>query len=226
MTKVFVVEDMESIRKLIVYALKSSGYEAEGFEDNDEFSKAIEKELPDLVILDIMLPEVSGIEILTGLKNNFNSKDIPVIMLTAKSSEIDKVSALDLGADDYITKPFGVMELIARVRAVLRRAKKESNTSEISYEGIVLNDDLRKVFVDGEETVLTYKEYELLKYMLQNKKIVLSREKIMQNVWGFDFEGESRTVDMHIKTLRDKLGAKDYLIKTVRGVGYKIDSGE
>lgn len=226
MTKVFVVEDMESIRKLIVYALNSSGYEAEGFEDDSEFSKAIERELPDLVILDIMLPEVSGIEILTGLKNNFNTKDIPVIMLTAKSSEIDKVSALDLGADDYITKPFGVMELIARVRAVLRRAKKESNTSEISYEGIVLNDDLRKVFVDGEETVLTYKEYELLKYMLQNKKIVLSREKIMQNVWGFDFEGESRTVDMHIKTLRDKLGAKDYLIKTVRGVGYKIDSGE
>lgn len=226
MTKVFVVEDMESIRKLIVYALNSSGYEAEGFEDDSEFSKAIERELPDLVILDIMLPEVSGIEILTGLKNNFNSKDIPVIMLTAKSSEIDKVSALDLGADDYITKPFGVMELIARVRAVLRRAKKESNTSEISYVGIVLKDDLRKVFVDGEETVLTYKEYELLKYMLQNKKIVLSREKIMQNVWGFDFEGESRTVDMHIKTLRDKLGAKDYLIKTVRGVGYKIDSGE
>lgn len=226
MTKVFVVEDMESIRKLIVYALNSSGYEAEGFEDDSEFSKAIERELPDLVILDIMLPEVSGIEILTGLKNNFNTKDIPVIMLTAKSSEIDKVSALDLGADDYITKPFGVMELIARVRAVLRRAKKESNTSEISFEGIVLKDDLRKVFVDGEETVLTYKEYELLKYMLQNKKIVLSREKIMQNVWGFDFEGESRTVDMHIKTLRDKLGAKDYLIKTVRGVGYKIDSGE
>lgn len=226
MTKVFVVEDMESIKKLIVYALNSSGYEAEGFEDDSEFSKAIERELPDLVILDIMLPEVSGIEILTGLKNNFNTKDIPVIMLTAKSSEIDKVSALDLGADDYITKPFGVMELIARVRAVLRRAKKESNTSEISYEGIVLNDGLRKVFVDGEETVLTYKEYELLKYMLQNKKIVLSREKIMQNVWGFDFEGESRTVDMHIKTLRDKLGPKDYLIKTVRGVGYKIDSGE
>lgn len=226
MTKVFVVEDMESIRKLIVYALKSSVYEAEGFEDNEGFSKALQSELPDLVILDIMLPEVSGIEILTGLKNNFNTKDIPVIMLTAKSSEIDKVSALDLGADDYITKPFGVMELIARVRAVLRRAKKESNTSEIAYEGIVLNDDLRKVFVDGEETILTYKEYELLKYMLQNKKIVLSREKIMQNVWGFDFEGESRTVDMHIKTLRDKLGAKDYLIKTVRGVGYKIDSGE
>lgn len=226
MTKVFVVEDMESIRKLIVYALKSSGYEAEGFEDDSEFSKAIERELPDLVILDIMLPEVSGIEILSRLKNNFNSKDIPVIMLTAKSSEIDKVSALDLGADDYITKPFGVMELIARVRAVLRRAKKESADSEIAYEGIVLKDDLRKVFVDGEETVLTYKEYELLKYMLQNKKIVLSREKIMQNVWGFDFEGESRTVDMHIKTLRDKLGPKDYLIKTVRGVGYKIDSGE
>lgn len=226
MTKVFVVEDMESIRKLIVYALNSSGYEAEGFEDDSEFSKAIERELPDLVILDIMLPEVSGIEILSRLKNNFNTKDIPVIMLTAKSSEIDKVSALDLGADDYITKPFGVMELIARVRAVLRRAKKESNTSEISFEGIVLKDDLRKVFVEGEETVLTYKEYELLKYMLQNKKIVLSREKIMQNVWGFDFEGESRTVDMHIKTLRDKLGPKDYLIKTVRGVGYKIDSGE
>lgn len=226
MTKVFVVEDMESIRKLIVYALKSSGYEAEGFEDDSEFSKAIERELPDLVILDIMLPEVSGIEILSRLKNNFNSKDIPVIMLTAKSSEIDKVSALDLGADDYITKPFGVMELIARVRAVLRRAKKESADSEIAYEGIVLKDDLRKVYVEGEETVLTYKEYELLKYMLQNKKIVLSREKIMQNVWGFDFEGESRTVDMHIKTLRDKLGSKDYLIKTVRGVGYKIDSGE
>lgn len=226
MSKVFVVEDMESIRKLIVYALKSSNYEAMGFENAEEFFNEIEKELPDLVILDIMLPEISGIEILGKLKNNFNTKDIPVIMLTAKSSEIDKVSALDQGADDYITKPFGVMELIARVRAVLRRSNKESSTNEISYEGIVLKDDLRKVFVDGEEVNLTYKEYELLKYMLQNKKIVLSREKIMQNVWGFDFEGESRTVDMHIKTLRDKIGSKDYLIKTVRGVGYKIDSGE
>lgn len=226
MSKVFVVEDMESIRKLIVYALKSSNYEAMGFENAEEFFNQIEKELPDLVILDIMLPEISGIEILGKLKNNFNTKDIPVIMLTAKSSEIDKVSALDQGADDYITKPFGVMELIARVRAVLRRSNKESSTNEISYEGIVLKDDLRKVFVDGKEVNLTYKEYELLKYMLQNKKIVLSREKIMQNVWGFDFEGESRTVDMHIKTLRDKIGSKDYLIKTVRGVGYKIDSGE
>ena len=224
MQRIFCVEDDESIRELILYALKSGGYEATGFENGEEMWKEIKENVPDLILLDIMLPSENGFAILKKLKEKIDLKSIPVIMLTAKTSEVDKVRGLDLGADDYISKPFGVMELLSRIRAVLRRSGND-NESNLSIAGISINSEKRKVTVNGNDCVLTFKEFELLHYLIKNNGIVLSREKILSKIWGFDFEGESRTVDMHIKTLRQKLSeaGADNVIKTVRSVGYKFE---
>jgi two-component system alkaline phosphatase synthesis response regulator PhoP len=218
---VFVVEDDENIREIVIYALHSAGFDAYGYETGEEFLTALDAGLPSLVILDIMLPENDGLAILKHLRGMPKTKHLPIIMLTAKNSEYDKVKGLDMGADDYISKPFGVMELISRCNAVLRRSgNEESGKMEIS--GLSLDHARREVCSGGEPVKLTYKEYELLHYLMLNAGLVLSRDKIMESVWGFDYEGESRTVDMHIKTLRQKLGASGKLIKTVRNVGYKL----
>jgi len=221
-TRIYLVEDDESIRELILYALTSSGFEAQGFDCAEPFWVAVKQRSPGLVLLDIMLPGDDGLAILRRLKESGGTSQVPVIMLTAKATEYDKVKGLDLGADDYITKPFGVMELISRIRAVLRRVKPEENIALVSCGGITLDEERRTVTSQGEPVTLTYKEFELLSYLLRNEGIVLTREKIMERVWGFDYEGESRTVDMHIKSLRQKLGACGALIQTVRGVGYKV----
>jgi two-component system alkaline phosphatase synthesis response regulator PhoP len=223
--KIHIVEDDENIREIVVYALHSAGFEAFGYETGEEFLTAINAGLPSLVLLDIMLPEVDGLSILKSLKNNPKTKQLPVIMLTAKDSEYDKVKGLDMGADDYIAKPFGVMELIARVNAVLRRGGTERHANgieKLDIKGISLDHARREVRVSGEPIELTFKEYELLHCLMLNTEIVLSRDKLLELVWGYDFGGESRTVDMHIKTLRRKLGDAGKVIKTVRNVGYKL----
>ncbi len=221
MTKIFCVEDDKSIRDLIIYALSNEGFEVKGFEDFKSMKKGLEIETPDLFLLDIMLPGEDGLFILDWLRHN-SYKDTPAIMLTAKDHEIDKVKGLDLGADDYITKPFSILELCARVRAILRRVSQDDSTI-IEAKGIRIDKISRRVYVDDREIELTYKEFELLAYLVQNKGIVLSRDKIMSEIWGFDFEGESRTVDVHIAFLRQKLGKKGQYIKTIRNVGYKME---
>lgn len=221
MTKIFCVEDDKSIRDLIIYALSNEGFEVNGFEDFKSMRKGLEIETPDLFLLDIMLPGEDGLFILDWLRHN-SYKDTPAIMLTAKDHEIDKVKGLDLGADDYITKPFSILELCARVRAILRRVSQDDSTI-IEAKGIRIDKISRRVYVDDKEIELTYKEFELLAYLVQNKGIVLSRDKIMSEIWGFDFEGESRTVDVHIAFLRQKLGKKGQYIKTIRNVGYKME---
>lgn len=221
MTKIFCVEDDKSIRDLIIYALSNEGFEVKGFEDFKSMRKGLEGETPDLFLLDIMLPGEDGLFILDWLRHN-SYKDTPAIMLTAKDHEIDKVKGLDLGADDYITKPFSILELCARVRAILRRVSQDDSTI-IEAKGIRIDKISRRVYVDDKEIELTYKEFELLAYLVQNKGIVLSRDKIMSEIWGFDFEGESRTVDVHIAFLRQKLGKKGQYIKTIRNVGYKME---
>lgn len=222
MSKVYCVEDDESIRQLIVYALKNDGFEAEGFEDGNKFLSKVHSLMPDLILLDIMLPGEDGLEILEKLKTDSTLKDIPVIMLTAKTSEFDKVKGLDMGADDYISKPFGVMELISRVKAVLRRTSIPSPSNVLSLDDISIDYEKRIITTEGKTIDLTYKEFELLYYLLKNQDIVLTREMIMNQIWGFDFEGETRTVDVHIATLRQKLGEKGKLIQTIRNVGYKV----
>ncbi len=225
MFKIFVVEDDENIRELVLYALKSSGFEAFGFESCNKFYKEMNKveEQPHLIILDIMLPESDGLTILREIRSNSLFSAIPVIMLTAKASEFDKVKGLDIGADDYISKPFGVMELIARINAVLRRSNpKKANYFVLTYKNICLDTEKHTVTVDGENIVLTFKEFELLHYLLLNQQLVLSRDKILDAVWGYDFESESRTVDMHIKTLRQKLKTAGEHVITIRNVGYKL----
>lgn len=222
MRKVYCVEDDESIRNLIIYALKNNDFHVVGFEDGKTFFENLD-ELPDIILLDIMLPDEDGYEILGKLKSNSRTSEIPVIMLTSKTSEFDKVKGLDMGADDYIPKPFGVMELISRINAVLRRTKPaELREENLSIGNIEMDVKRHKVTVDGNEIHLTFKEFELLNYLMTNQGIVLSRDKIMNTVWGFDFEGESRTVDVHIRTLRIKLGNSGKMIKTIRNVGYKI----
>lgn len=218
----YIVEDDVNIRQMESYALKNSGFEVAEFANAAEFWQACAVQLPELLILDIMLPGEDGYTLLQKLRSQQRTKDIPVIMVTAKSTEIDAVRGLENGADDYITKPFGIIELVARVKVVLRRAHKPQN-SLLQTGQIVLDDEKRQVLADGQTCSLTFKEYELLKLLLLNCGIVLSRERIMDKVWGTDFEGESRTVDMHIKTLRQKLGASGSCIKTVRNVGYKIE---
>ena len=221
MSKIFCVEDDANIRELVLYTLSATGFEAKGFESGTELFEGIKEELPDLVLLDIMLPGMDGMEILEILKKEYS--DLPVIMVTAKSDQIDKIKGLDNGADDYITKPFDIMELVSRVKAVLRRAYKEKTTNILTYKTLQLNHDSRRVTVGGEDVILTFKEYELLHILLVNKGVVLSRDKLMNEVWGTDFEGETRTVDVHVRTLRQKLGDAGEYIETVRNVGYKID---
>ena len=221
MPEIFIVEDDENIRELVAYALQSSGIKVTGFECANDFWQEIKKTAPALVLLDIMLPGENGLEILKKLKSNY--KKIPIIMLTAKSSEMDKVRGLDLGADDYVTKPFSTLELVSRVKAVLRRSDADIDTDTIVYKNLSLNTGKHTVTVDGAEIILTHKEFNLLLLLLQNKGHVLSREKIMDKIWGYDYAMESRTVDAHVKTLRQKLGdAGDYIL-TVRSVGYKIE---
>jgi len=219
---IYCVEDDRSIRELVVYALKSIGYEAIGFDKAEPFYKELENKLPDLVLLDIMLPGEDGIKILKKLKASSKLRHIPVIMLTAKSAEYDKVLGLDSGADDYITKPFGIMEFLSRVKAVLRRSGNVSNSSEISVGQLTMYIDKHVVIADGKEVALTFKEFELLKYLMENAGIVLTRDKLLEEVWGYEYEGETRTLDVHIRTLRQKLGEAGAIIETVRGVGYKI----
>ena len=221
---VYIVEDDPSINEVESYALKSCGYDVKSIFSGKELYQEMEKKLPDVIILDIMLPDENGIKLLSRLQADSRTKDIPVIMVTAKSSEMEKVKCLDAGADDYITKPFGIMEFNARVNALVRRLKKAETPKDIiSVGNIVIDDEKRTVTIENEEKYVTFKEYELLKYLMINKGIVLSRDKIMEAVWGFDFQGESRTVDMHIKTLRQKIGMERKRIKTVRNVGYKIE---
>ena len=222
MPKIFCIEDDESIRELIVYALNSSGFEGYGFGKGEDFFLEINNVLPNLILLDIMLPGDDGLTILNKLKKNHSTKSIPVIMLTAKDSEYDRVKGLDMGADDYISKPFGVMELISRVKAVLRRTGQVTTTDTLTFEGIEMDYEKRILKINNEIVKLTYKEFELLYYLLKNQNIVLTREMMMNEVWGFDFEGETRTVDVHIGTLRQKLGESGKLIQTIRNVGYKV----
>lgn len=219
---IYIVEDDANIRQMESYALKNSGFAVKELVTAAEFWAECAKQLPELLILDIMLPGEDGFSILKKLRAENRTRDIPVIMVTAKSSELDTVRGLDEGADDYISKPFGIIEFVARVKAALRRVKNPEH-SHLAAGDIVVDDAKRLVFAGGEICSLTFKEYELLKMLLQNSGIVLTRERIMDKVWGTDFEGESRTVDMHIKTLRQKLGTSGALIKTVRNVGYKID---
>lgn len=223
MRLIYCVEDDESIRELVIYALKNNEFEAKGFENADELYNELTLKLPDLIILDIMLPGDDGYTILNNIRKNHITRNIPVIMLTAKTTEYDKVKGLDMGADDYISKPFGIMELISRINAVLRRSiKLEDKQDLLSVDNLSLDESKRIVTVDGKEVSLTFKEFELLYYLLKNINIVLSRDKIMNEVWGTDFEGESRTVDVHIRTLRLKLGDSGKIIQTIRNVGYKI----
>ena len=221
MPKVYIIEDDDNIRELVMYALDTSNFKSVGFENSAIFWKALKNEVPDLVLLDIMLPNEDGITILKKLKSDNKTKELPVIMLTAKGSEYDRVKGLDLGADDYITKPFSVLELISRIKAVLRRSTSIENNNIITIGNVTIYLDKRNVVSEGESIVLTFKEFELLHYLMQNRDIVLDREKILERVWGFDFEGESRTVDVHIKTLRQKLKNGGEIIKTIRNVGYK-----
>ncbi len=218
---IYIVEDDADIRELETYSLKNSGYEVKSFAESKSFFAACTEEIPHLVILDVMLPDFDGLSVLERLRSESATKAVPVILVTAKGSEMDKVKGLDMGADDYITKPFSVLELISRVRAILRRCSFETKQDIVTLGGIVFDDSKHIVTSNNEECSLTYKEYELLKYLLKNKGMALTRENIILNVWGYDFEGESRTVDMHITTLRQKLGDCGNLIKTVRNVGYK-----
>ena len=221
MALIYIVEDDASIREIETIALKNSNYMVQAFERASVFYEKMEELLPDLILLDIMLPDEDGYRIVRRLRSNPKTKNIPVMMITAKTTEMDMVKGLDDGADDYIRKPFYVMELLSRVRALLRRTQEKE--PEQLLVGKILLDNERHTVVAGERSVeLTLKEYELLRYLMRNEDIVLSREAIMLSVWGVDFEGESRTVDMHIKTLRQKLGEQGKQIRTVRGVGYAI----
>lgn len=222
---IYCVDDDNTIREIEVYALTQTGFEAKGFCDSESLFEALKNETPDLIVLDIMLPGKDGMEILGELRANAETKEIPVIMATAKGTEIDKIQGLDKGADDYLVKPFGPMEMISRIKAILRRYKKEESPSDILVSGeIILKDKEHKVTVDGKRVTLTFKEYELLKAFMQNPGIVFTRDKLLSKVWGLDHMVESRTVDMHIKTLRQKLGTAGSKIETVIGVGYRMES--
>ena len=220
---IYLVEDDDSIRELVLYTLHTTGFEAEGFRNAADFWQAPEKELPQLVLLDIMLPDEDGLHILKRLRAGAETADLPVMMLTAKSSEYDRVVGLDSGADDYMPKPFGMMELVSRVRALLRRAAKPAAEDKLFTAGSLAVDVKRRaVTVDGEPVILTYKEFELLCYLLENRGVVLSRDQILTKIWDYNYSGETRTVDVHIRTLRQKLGDAGALIETVRGVGYRL----
>ena len=222
---IWCVEDDASIRDIEIYALTSTGLDAKGFEDGDSFWNALQHEKPALVVLDVMLPGKDGITLLKLMKANEGFADIPVIMATAKGTEYDKIQSLDLGADDYLVKPFGIMEMVSRVKAVLRRCQRTQPPKLLRIDGLVLNPDEHTVTVDGERVCLTYKEYELLHLFLSQPGIAFTREQLLSSVWNTDFVGETRTVDMHIRTLRQKLGGYGSIIETVRNVGYRLESG-
>ena len=217
---IWCVEDDASIRDIEVYALNSTGFEAEGFADGAAFWAALGKARPELVVLDVMLPEIDGIQLLRRMKADAALREIPVIMATAKGAEYDKIQGLDLGADDYLTKPFGVMELVSRVKAVLRRCRPQP-VAVLRCGGLVVDEQEHTVTADGVRVVLTYKEYQLLRLFLSHPGTAFTRDQLMEQVWGMDFYGESRTVDMHIRTLRQKLGVYGEHIETVRSVGYR-----
>lgn len=219
---IFCVEDDGNIRELVVYTLETTGIKARGFEDGGPFFEALAEQLPELILLDIMLPGEDGMEILKKLKASPRTRDIPVIMLTAKGAEYDKVMGLDAGADDYVTKPFGMMELVSRIKAVLRRTGKRQEEDIYKIGNLCMNVKKHQVTVGGEEVSLTLKEFELLKRLLTNRGIVLTRDRLLEEIWGYEFGGETRTVDVHVRTLRQKLGAAGDYIETVRGVGYRI----
>ena len=221
---IWCVEDDPSIRDIEVYALSSTGFEARGFEDGDSFWDALQSGKPELVVLDVMLPGRDGVTLLKQMKANEAFSDIPVIMATAKGTEYDKIQSLDLGADDYLVKPFGIMEMVSRVKAVLRRCKRTASSNLLKLEGLVLNPDEHTVSVDGERIALTYKEYELLHLFLSHPGIAFTREQLLSNVWNTEYLGETRTVDMHIRTLRQKLGRYGPIIETVRNVGYRLEA--
>ncbi|MCD7814152.1 MAG: response regulator transcription factor [Lachnospiraceae bacterium] len=223
MALIYIVEDDENIKEIEMFALKNTGYEVQGFDCASAFYARLKERLPSLVLLDIMLPDEDGLEIVKKLRYSARTRRIPIILVTAKTSELDMVKGLDIGADDYITKPFGVMELISRVKALMRRTQDMQEERLIRLESIFMDDEKRAVFVDDVPVELTFKEYELLKLLLLNAGIVVSREMILDRVWGTDFEGESRTLDMHIKTLRQKLGTAGTMIRTVRNVGYMLN---
>lgn len=220
---IYIVEDDKNIREIEMFALKNSGYAVEEFENAKSFFSRTAEKVPDLVLLDIMLPDMDGLEIVKKLRSRPDTVRIPIILVTAKTTELDKVKGLDIGADDYLTKPFGVMELISRVKALLRRSRSLQDDKQLVIGDITLDSERREVHVGGELCELTFKEFELLKLLMVNVGIVLHRDTIMSDVWGTDYEGESRTLDMHIKTLRQKLGEAGNMIKTVRNVGYKME---
>lgn len=225
MTMIYCVEDDASIRDLEVYTLCSTGFAAQGFRDGKELFEAIHKQKPELIVLDIMLPGDDGVQILHRLKNSSELSEIPVIMATAKSMEYDKIKTLDMGADDYLVKPFGMLEMVSRIKAVLRRCKTPGS-HVLCAAGVTLNEDEHTVAVDGERIALTYKEYELLRLFMSKPGIAFSREQLFSEIWGMDYCGETRTLDMHIRTLRQKLGEYGKLIETVRNVGYRMSNAE
>ncbi len=222
---IYIVEDDIEVREMETYALKSSGFDVMSFDCGKALDEQVKSVVPDLFILDIMLPGEDGLSILKRLRNQENTRNVPVIMLTAKGTELDKVKGLDLGADDYIAKPFGILELISRVRAVLRRSgqgpAESTEASNLALGGVILDDQRRSVTVDGVAVELTFKEYELLKLLMSRPGTVFSRQQILEKIWGIDFDMDTRTVDMHVKTLRQKLGPHGSIVQTVRNVGYK-----
>lgn len=224
MALIYVLEDDRNIREIEEIALKNAGFEVVSFETAGTFEQKMKEKIPDLLLLDLMLPDADGVELVKQLRINIMTRSLPVIMVTAKTTEIDKVKGLDSGADDYLTKPFSVMELISRVKALLRRSMKGRKDRVITIGEVSLDEERRKVTIAGERCELTYKEYELLKLLMNNAGVVTPREEILGKVWETDFEGESRTIDMHIKTLRQKLGSSAGRIKTVRNVGYLFEA--
>ena len=220
---IWCVDDDNTIRDIEVYTLTQTSFEAKGFADGISMLEALKTEKPELIVLDIMLPGKDGVEILKEIRSNPETRKIPVIMATAKGTEMDKIQGLDTGADDYLVKPFGVMEMVSRIKAVLRRCEPDEKEEVLSIGKITLSDNEHLVIVNGEKVVLTFKEFEILKFFMSNPGIVFSRDKLLSEVWEIDYLGESRTVDMHIKTLRQKLGDAGALIETVIGVGYKME---
>lgn len=220
---IYLVEDDNSIRELVIYTLQSTGMEATGFSCAKDFWNAMKTETPSLILLDIMLPDEDGLTILKKLRAASGTERLPVIMLTAKGTEYDKVIGLDNGADDYIPKPFGMMELVSRVKAVLRRTKPEQKPSQYRIGPVAVDVGKHTVTVEEEPVTLTFKEFELLSYLMENEGIVLTRDQLLSKIWGYDFDGETRTVDVHIRTLRQKLGLGGNYIETIRGVGYKME---
>ncbi len=223
MALIYIVEDDQNIREIESFALKNSGYQIQDFSNAKDFYRAVKEKKPDLALLDIMLPDEDGMEILQKLRKNPETKRLPIIMVTAKATELDRVKGLDSGADDYIIKPFGVMELISRVKALLRRSMGEVQEKILKVEEILLDDERHQVFVSDKPCELTYKEYELLRLLMQNRGIVLSRDVIMDRIWDMNCDVESRTLDVHLKTLRAKLGDSAHHIKTIRNVGYRME---